>query len=94
MQKMGSQNQSVRLFEAQLESSLIVFMIKTGTADFILYVGPSKEPMSQKMRLKQTFLILKTHDSKGVQKNMLKIWSFTKNKICHGCFYSNSQNLF
>ena len=35
-----------------------------------------------------------THPSKGVQKNMLKAWNFSKNKICHRCFDNNLQKLF
>ena len=31
---------------------------------------------------------------KGVQKNMLKAWNFTKNKICHRIFDNNLQKLF
>ena len=34
------------------------------------------------------------HPSKGVQKNMLKAWNFTKNKIRHICFDNNLQKLF
>ena len=40
------------------------------------------------MRLKQT------HPFKGIQKNMLKAWNFTKNKICHRIFDNSLQKLF
>ena len=36
--------------------------------------------------------ILQTHPSKGAKKNMLKAWSFTKNKICHRWFDNNWKN--
>ena len=29
---------------------------------------------------------MQTHLSKGFQKNMLKAWDFTKNKLCHRYF--------
>ena len=32
--------------------------------------------------------------SKGVQKNMLKVWNFTKIKICCRCFDNKSQKVF
>ena len=38
--------------------------------------------------------ILQTHSSKGVQKNMLKAWNFTKKKICHRCFDNILQKPF
>ena len=31
---------------------------------------------------------------KGTQKNMLKTWDFTKNKLCHRYFDSNLQKIF
>ena len=34
------------------------------------------------------------HPSKALQKNMLKAWYFTENKICHRCFDNNFQKLF
>ena len=30
----------------------------------------------------------------SVQKNMLKAWDFTENKLCHRCFDSNFQITF
>ena len=32
--------------------------------------------------------------SKGVQKNMLKAWDFTKNRLCHRYFDNNLQKIF
>ena len=34
------------------------------------------------------------HPSKGVQKNMLKAWDFTKNKLCHRYFNKKLQKIF
>ena len=34
------------------------------------------------------------HQYKATQKNMLKAWNFTKNKINHKCFDNNLQKLF
>ena len=34
------------------------------------------------------------HPSKCVQKNILKTWDFTKNKLCHRYFDNNSQKIF
>ena len=31
---------------------------------------------------------------KGVQKNILKAWDFTKNKLCHRYFDNNLQKIF
>ena len=42
----------------------------------------------------RTIFILQTYLSKGAQKNMLKSWNFTKNKVCHRCFHNNLQKLF
>ena len=39
-------------------------------------------------------LILQTHPSKSLQKNLLKAWNFTENKICHRCFDNNLQKPF
>ena len=33
------------------------------------------------------------HPSKGIQKNMLKAWDFTKNKLCHRYFDNNLQKM-
>ena len=33
------------------------------------------------------------HLSKGVQKNILKLWNFTENKLCHRCFDNNLQKI-
>ena len=33
------------------------------------------------------------HSSKGIQKNMLKAWDFTKNKLCHRYFDNNLQKM-
>ena len=38
--------------------------------------------------------LLQTHLSKAAQKNMLKAWNFTKNKIYHKCFDNNLKKLF
>ena len=46
------------------------------------------------MRLKEWFSYFETHPAKGVQKNLLKTWNFTKNEICHRCFDNNLQKLF
>ena len=32
-----------------------------------------------------------THPSKAVHKNMLQVWNFIKNKLCHGYFHINGQ---
>ena len=37
---------------------------------------------------------MQTHPSKGVQKNMLKTWDFTKNKPCYRYFDNNLQKIF
>ena len=46
--------------------------------------------------LNRTWIIvmLQTYPSKDAQKNMVKAWKFTKNKICHICFDNNLQKLF
>ena len=38
---------------------------------------------------KITFILFKKHPSKGVHKNMLKVWNFTKNKLRQRCFGNN-----
>ena len=38
-------------------------------------------------------LILQTHLSKGVQKNMLKAWNFTNYKFCHRSFDNSLQKI-
>ena len=48
-----------------------------------------KEDTSQRI-----ILILKAHLSKGVQKNILKAWNFTKNKLHHRCFDNDLQKNF
>ena len=53
---------------------------------FILFL---KQDASQRI-----ISILQTHSFKGVQKNMLKVWHFTKNKICRRCFDNILQKLF
>ena len=37
---------------------------------------------------------MQTHPSKGVQKNKLKAWDFTKNKFCHRYFDKKLQKIF
>ena len=44
--------------------------------------------------LKEQFFKTHTHPSKGVQKNMLKAWDFTKDKLCHRYFDNNRQKIF
>ena len=46
------------------------------------------------MRLQEIIFIIQTHSSKGAQKNMLKAWNFTENKLRHRCFDYNSQKIF
>ena len=43
---------------------------------------------------KRTLFILQTYSSKAIQKNMLKAWNFTKNKLQHRCFDNNLQKIF
>ena len=38
-------------------------------------------------------LAIKTHPSKGIQKSMLKVWNFTKNKLCNKCFCNDLQKM-
>ena len=38
--------------------------------------------------------LIQTYPSKGVQRNMLKAWDFTKNKFCHRFFDKNLQKFF
>ena len=42
----------------------------------------------------RTIFIIQAHPSKGVQKNMLKAWYFSKNKLCHRCIDNNLQKNF
>ena len=37
--------------------------------------------------------IIQRQPFKRVQKNMVKAWNFTENKICHRCFENNLQKL-
>ena len=37
---------------------------------------------------------MQTLPSKGAQKNILKAWDFTKNKLCHRYFDNNLQKIF
>ena len=37
---------------------------------------------------------IQTYPSKSVQRNMLKAWDFTKNKLCQRCFDNNLQKIF
>ena len=38
--------------------------------------------------------MFQTHTLKGVQKNLLKAWDFTKFTICHICFDNKLQKVF
>ena len=38
--------------------------------------------------------MIQTHLSKGIHKNMLKAWYFTKNKLCYRCIDNNLQKFF
>ena len=42
----------------------------------------------------RAIFIIQMYPSKGVQKNMLKAWEFTKNKLYHQKFVSNLQKIF
>ena len=42
----------------------------------------------------KNIFIIQTHPSEGVQKNMLKSWDFTKNKLCHKYFENNLQKIY
>ena len=46
------------------------------------------------MALKNQIVLIQTHPSKGVQKNMLKTWDFTKDKPCQKYFDNNLQKIF
>ena len=46
------------------------------------------------MALKNQIVLIQTHPSKGVHKNMLKTWDFTKDKPCQKYFDNNLQKIF
>ena len=96
----GALNKSARPIETQLETSLFVLYNLNSTYSFHFFICFHQKysqrgfcslnvVLTPKMCLKDQIFIIQTHSCKGVQKNKLKTWDFTKNKLCHRCFDNN-----
>ena len=89
---MGGLNESVRPIENTTRN--IAFYSLLPKQDLQLSFEMCFHQYIKKDAPQTMIFILQTHPSKGVQKNMLKEWNFTKNKICYRCFHNNLQKLF
>ena len=73
----------------------------TDTFDSCFNVFPPKDFAMRLLKseccsdaLQRTLFKIQTHPSKGVQKNILKAWDFTKNKLCQKYIDDNLQKIF
>ena len=81
--KMGAPNQIARSIETQLETLLFALYYLKST--YGLFLCP-KVFAVRLLKPQRTIFIIQKHPSKGVQKNKLNAWDFTKNKLGHRYF--------
>ena len=104
--KMVGQNQSVCPIETQLETFLFVLYYLKQTCSFHFNSASIESFCNEAFVVWMLFwclkkdapqriiFILQTDLSKVAQKNLLKAWNFTKNKIYPKCFDNNLQKRF